>query len=58
MKELGKDFKMRLFINNKLIPLKPFLSNFVRQIILAMVSNLKDVEEPKKVELIIERSGK
>ncbi|TAN62554.1 hypothetical protein EPN16_01275 [bacterium] len=58
MKELSKNFKMRLFINNKLIPLKPFLSNFVRQIILSMVYNLKDIEDPRKVELIIERSGK
>lgn len=58
MKDSDKNFKMRLFINNKLVPLKPFLSNFVKQIILAMVCNLKDVEEPKKVELIIERSGK
>lgn len=57
MKDTDKNFKMRLFINNKLIPLKPFLSNFVKQIILGLVCNLKDVEEPKKVELIIERSG-
>lgn len=58
MKDLSKNFKMRLFINNKLIPLKPFLSNFVKQIILAMVCNLKNIEDPKKVELVIERSGK
>lgn len=58
MKGSEDNFKMRLFINNKLIPLKPFLSNFVKQIILAMVCNLKDIEDPKKVELVIERSGK
>ena len=58
MAEAAKFFKLRLFINNKLITLKPFLSNFVKQIILSMVCNLKDVEKPRKVELVIERSGK
>ncbi len=58
MKDAGKGFKMHLFINDKHIPLKPFLSNFVKQIILSMVCNLKDVDEPKKVELIMERSSK
>lgn len=57
MKDIAKNFKMRLFINNKLIPLKPFLSNFVKQIILAMVFNLKDTGKPEKVELILEKAG-
>lgn len=55
MKDAAKDYKLNLFINNKLIPLKPFLKNFVKQIILSMVLNLKDIEEPKKIELIVEK---
>ena len=56
MKDIAKNFKMRLFINNKLIPLKPFLSNFVKQIILSMVFNLKDTGKPEKIELILEKA--
>ena len=56
MKDIAKNFKMRLFINNKLIPLKPFLSNFVKQIILSMVFNLKDTGKPEKIELILEKT--
>ena len=58
MKDIAKNFKMRLFINNKLVPLKPFLSNFVKQIILSMVFNLKDMETPEKIELILKKSKK
>lgn len=58
MKDIAKNFKMRLFINNKLIPLKPFLSNFVKQIILSMVFNLKDTAKPEKIELILEKTQK
>ena len=47
---------MRLFINNRHIPLKPFLSNFVKQIILSMVFNLKDTGKPEKIELILEKT--
>ena len=42
---------MHLLINDKLVPLKPFLQNFVKQIILAMVFNLKAIDKPKKIEL-------
>lgn len=56
MKDIAKNFKMRLFINSKLIPLKPFLSNFVKQIILSMVFNLKDSGKPEKIELILEKA--
>jgi len=56
VKDIAKNFKMRLFINNKLIPLKPFLSNFVKQIILSMVFNLKDTGKPEKIELILEKA--
>ena len=55
MKDIGKDFKLKLLINNKLIPLKPFLKNFVKQIILAMVFNLKNIEAPQKIELILDK---
>ncbi len=55
MKDIGKDYKLNLFINNKLVPLKPFLRNFVKQIILSMIFNLKDIEEPKKIELVVEK---
>ncbi len=55
MKDIGRDFKLRLVINGKVIPLKPFLRNFVKQIILSMIFNLKDIEEPKKIELIVEK---
>jgi len=58
MKDIGKDYKLNLFINNKLIPLKPFLRNFVKQIILSMVFNLKDMETPEKIELILKKSKK
>ena len=55
MKDIGKDYKLNLFINNQLIPLKPFLKNFVKQIILSMVFNLKDIEAPGKIELILKK---
>lgn len=58
MKDIGKDYKLNLFINNKLVPLKPFLRNFVKQIILSMIFNLKDIEGPKKIELVVEREAK
>lgn len=54
MKDIGKDFKMRLFVNGKLIPLKPFLSNFIKQIILSMVFNLDGIKKPKRIELVVE----
>lgn len=57
MKDIGKDFKMYLLINDKAVPLKPFLQNFVKQIILAMVFNLKSIDKPKKIELRLEKEG-
>lgn len=57
MKDIGKDYKLKLFINNKLIPLKPFLRNFVKQIILGMVFNLDGINQPKKIELSVEKRG-
>lgn len=48
---------MHLLINDKPVPLKPFLQNFVKQIILAMVFNLKAIDKPKKIELKLEKEG-
>jgi hypothetical protein len=50
-KDVDRDFQLRLFINNKPIPLKPFLQNFLCDIILSLVFNLNDIENPKKIEL-------
>ncbi len=55
MKDIDKNFKMQLAIDGRHIPLKPFLANFVKQIILAMVLNLKGIEKPKRIELILRK---
>lgn len=55
MNDIGKEFKLKLFINGKSITLKPFLKNFIKQIILSMVFNLDGIKDPKKVELVIEK---
>ena len=55
MKDIGKEFKLKLFINGRSITLKPFLKNFIKQIILAMVFNLDGIKDPKKIELVIEK---
>ena len=57
MKDIGKNFKLRLIINGKIVTLKPFLSNFVKQIILSMVFNLDGLAKPKKIELVVEDKG-
>lgn len=55
MVDIGKEFKLKLFINGKSITLKPFLKNFIKQIILSMVFNLDGIKDPKKIELMIEK---
>jgi len=55
MKDIGKEFKLKLFINGRHATLKPFLKNFIKQIILAMVFNLDGIKDPKKIELVIEK---
>ena len=55
MNYIGKEFKLKLYINGKSITLKPFLKNFIKQIILSMVFNLKDMETPEKIELVVEK---
>ncbi len=55
MVDIGKEFKLKLYINGKSITLKPFLKNFIKQIILSMVFNLDGIKDPKKVELMIEK---
>ncbi|MDO8747518.1 MAG: hypothetical protein Q7J72_00150 [Candidatus Omnitrophota bacterium] len=58
MKDIGKEFKLKLFINGRHTVLKPFLKNFIKQIVLAMVFNLDGIKDPKKIELVIEKEGK
>lgn len=55
MVDIGKEFKLKLFINGKNAALKPFLKNFIKQIILSMVFNLDGIKDPKKIELMIEK---
>jgi len=55
MNDIGKEFKLKLYINGKSITLKPFLKNFIKQIILSMVFNLDGIKDPKKIELMIEK---
>ena len=55
MLDIGKEFKLKLFINGKSVTLKPFLKNFIKQIILSMVFNLDGIKDPKKIELMIEK---
>lgn len=54
MKDIGKNFRLRLLINGKIVALKPFLSNFVKQIILSMVFNLDGIKTPCKIELVLD----
>ena len=58
MKDIGKNFKLRLVINGKIVTLKPFLSNFVKQIVLSMVFNLDGVKKLRKIELVVEGDKK
>ena len=55
MLDIGKEFRLKLFINGKNVTLKPFLKNFIKQIILSMVFNLDGIKDPKKIELVIEK---
>ena len=54
MRYIGKHFRLRLLIDGKYVPLKPFLNNFVKQIILSMVFNLDGVKKPRKIEVVVE----
>jgi len=58
MNDIGKEFKLKLYINGKSITLKPFLKNFIKQIILSMVFNLDGIKDPKKIELMIEKESR
>ena len=55
MNDIGKEFKLKLFINGRHTVLKPFLKNFIKQIVLSMVFNLDGIKDPKKIELVIEK---
>ena len=58
MNDIGKEFKLKLFINGRHTVLKPFLKNFIKQIILSMVFNLDGIKDPKKIELMIEKESR
>ena len=58
MNDIGKEFKLKLFINGRHTVLKPFLKNFIKQIVLAMVFNLDGIKDPKKIELMIEKESR
>ena len=49
-----KNARVTLEVNGRDIPLNPFVSNLLRQIILGMISALKGVKSPRQVELKIE----
>lgn len=55
MVDIGREYKLKLYINGKNITLKPFLKNFIKQIILSMVFNLDGIKDARKIELMIEK---
>ncbi|MBS7619355.1 molybdopterin-guanine dinucleotide biosynthesis protein B [Candidatus Bathyarchaeota archaeon] len=44
---------VKLIVNGKEIPIKGFVQDFIARTVLGMVSSLKGVEEPKRIELLI-----
>ncbi len=50
--------RVELYVDGKRIPLNKFVQSILRDVNLAMISNLKGVEEWKVVEIRIERSSK
>lgn len=44
---------VKLIVNGKEIPIKGFVQDFIAKTVLGMVSSLKGVEEPKRIELLI-----
>ncbi|MGQ9680530.1 MAG: molybdopterin-guanine dinucleotide biosynthesis protein B [Candidatus Bathyarchaeia archaeon] len=46
--------KVKLVVNGRGIPIKGFVQGFIARTVLGMVSSLKEVEDPKRVELLIE----
>ncbi|WP_457612284.1 molybdopterin-guanine dinucleotide biosynthesis protein B [Methanocaldococcus sp.] len=52
--------KLKIIVDDKIIPLSPFVDKIVGDTIMAMINNLKGVKDPKKVEIYInwgERNG-
>ena len=55
----GKDKKTRrvelvqVKVNGKIIPLKGFVQDFIGSTILGMMKSLKDIDNPKEVEIKI-----
>lgn len=52
-----KKSQVQLRVNNRDIPLNPFLSRLFSHTIIGMVSSLKGVAAPRKIELRIESPG-
>ena len=48
-----KNARVSLEVNGRDIPLNPFVSNIIRQIILGMLSALKGVKSPRQIKLEI-----
>jgi len=48
------DFKVDLTIDNKKVGLNSFVKNVFYNVIMGIVKSLKNVEDPKKIELKIQ----
>jgi molybdopterin-guanine dinucleotide biosynthesis protein B len=46
-----KNARVSLEVNGRDIPLNPFVSNIIRQIILGVLSTLKGVKSPRQIKL-------
>lgn len=49
-----KNTRVKLEVNGQDIPLNPFVGNFIRQVVLGMISALKGVRSPRQVNLRLE----
>lgn len=57
-KFLGKrQSEIALFVNDKFIPLKPFVKEFLIKTLLGMISALKGVTEIRKIDIWLRRRG-
>jgi len=44
---------VKLIVNGRDIPVKGFVQDFMARTVLGMISSLKGVEKPKRIELLI-----
>jgi len=49
-----KNARVTLEVNGQEVPLNPFVSDFLRQTILGMISALKGAKSPRQIKLEIE----